>query len=150
LRRLCQEVLMWKCDKCGGNERYRDDRCKGCAKARAVARYYSNKEECKGRARRWKENNRERARASCRKGDRKDWLPGEHERAETLRPTVLVCNCCGSTEPRHKRGWNADHNHTTKKFRAFVCYPCNTAIGHVETFGLDRGKQIEAYLTRHS
>jgi hypothetical protein len=58
------------------------------------------------------------------------------------------CEVCNSVDPRHKRGWNADHDHATGLFRGIVCHPCNIAISHVERFGLDRGQQVWYYLAR--
>src|SRR5262249_2099587 len=66
-------------------------------------------------------------RAWQRKADRKSagWAVGEHEKAEAARVGVTACACCGSPDPRNKKGWVADHDHATGTFRAYLCHPCN-------------------------
>lgn len=134
------------CKKCKNSEFYKDRKCKICSRTNALKRYHSDPEKHKENSRKWKKQNGEIARAYTRKSERKDWLPGEHEKAEKERLLIKNCFCCGSQDPRSKKGWNADHNHKTKKFRAYVCHPCNIAISHVENFQLDRGPQIAKYL----
>lgn len=138
------------CSKCGTESgRYKDGKCISCARAASRARYHKDPEKHKAHAREWKQNNRERSRVSGRKGGRTNWLPGEHEKAEEALAKTTCCEICKSTDPRHKRGWNADHSHTTGKFRGIVCHPCNIALAHVEKFRLDRGPQIASYLELH-
>lgn len=127
----------WRCKKCGCKERYSGRKCKACSKKRALDKYYSNPAENQARAAVWKRNNRARARVSGRKGGRTNWLPGEHEKAEAALLVTVMCEVCSSTNPRHKRGWNADHDHSTGCFRGIVCHPCNIAISHVEKFKID-------------
>ena len=136
------------CSACGGTERYKDGKCKPCKRKYSLNRYWADPESNKKKALAWKRSNRERARRSTRKHWRKDWKPGEHEKAEAALSVASKCESCGSTDPRHKRGWNADHDHKTGLFRGIVCHPCNIAISHVEKFGLDRGEQIASYLRR--
>lgn len=140
------------CLKCNTTERYENGRCKSCARTAALLNYHKSPESRKRKnkkATEWKQNNRERARQFSRKGGRSDWLPGEHEKAEARRAMISFCEVCGANDPRHKRGWNADHCHATGLFRGIVCHPCNIAISHVEKFGIDRGVQIASYLTRY-
>ena len=139
---------MWYCKKCRGTEKYESGKCIACTRAFSRKSYHKNPEKYKENAKEWKRKNRERARISGRKGGRTDWLPGEHERAEQRLLTVTNCGVCKGEDPRHVRGWSADHNHETGKFRGMVCHPCNMAISHVEKYGLDRGIQISAYLDR--
>lgn len=136
------------CKRCGTNDRYDTGKCRFCARQRARAGYHLNAEHKKKVAREWKQQNRDKSRVSSRKGGRKDWLPGEHEKAEVRLQQTVKCDVCDSLDPRHARGWNADHNHTTKRFRGIVCHPCNIAIAHVERYGLDRGLQIALYLNK--
>lgn len=136
------------CRRCGSKDRYSDNKCVPCAKLRAKERYHRNPERNKAIARQWKQDNRERSRVSGRKGGRTDWQPGEHEKAEARLAVTTNCDVCGSSNPRHQRGWNADHDHATGLFRGIVCHPCNIAIAHVEKFGLDRGSQVLLYIQR--
>jgi len=57
------------------------------------------------------------------------------EAAEQAREIATHCACCGSVSPRSVKGWHADHDHETGRFRAIVCHPCNAYIGVVETHG---------------
>jgi hypothetical protein len=106
----------------------------------------------RAKAPRLKTRNPERARAHGRKYSRlrSGWAPGEHEKAKAIRPFVEACACCGSPEPLSKDSWAGDHDHETGKFRAFVCFPCNIAIGLVEKYGLDMSPSIAAYLAPHT
>lgn len=47
-----------------------------------------------------------------------------------------------------KKGWCADHDHATGKFRAWICHKCNLALGN---FGDDPGRleRALAYIMRH-
>lgn len=38
------------------------------------------------------------------------------------------CRICKSETP-NGRGWHADHDHKTGKFRGVLCSPCNTGLG---------------------
>jgi len=40
-----------------------------------------------------------------------------------------VCDCCGTLSTTDKL--QLDHNHTTKKFRGYLCRSCNIGIGNL-------------------
>lgn len=137
------------CAACQATEKYiKTGRCAPCARKKALDVYYVDPAKRKACSTAWKRKNPERARRLTRKTWRADWLPGEHELAEAALAVATRCDVCSGTDPHHKRGWNADHSHETKRFRGIVCHPCNIAIAHVERFGMDRGAQIAAYLIR--
>lgn len=105
------------------------------------AHYANNKASYRARTKRWFAENPDKRRGYSRR----DWAPGEHERAEAALPLVVECACCGAPEPMHARGWQADHDHLTGLFRAHVCAPCNRAIGQYEA----RGELVAAYLRKY-
>lgn len=48
------------------------------------------------------------------------------------------CAGCGRTDPKNKRGWQLDHDHTKKKgdigfIRGILCFPCNQAANKHHT-----------------
>lgn len=57
-----------------------------------------------------------------------------------------LCACCskqfGSTKTTTP---NVDHNHSTGKIRALVCFQCNVAIAHYERLGMLPFKYLEQY-----
>lgn len=76
------------------------------------------------RAREWNKANIERAKEHSRKsGRKKRGLP------EPTRPCPLVCECCG--KPPGKAALALDHDHTTGKFRGWLCHGCNLGIGRL-------------------
>jgi hypothetical protein len=121
------------CSRCGAGERYVSSRhCVACQTKHLRRRLL--REKAKGRAR-WRVKS--------------GWAPGEHDRAERLLPSVEECACCGSRTPRNKKGaWQADHDHTTRRFRDHLCLPCNVIVGFVERHGLDMSPSVAAYLAR--
>lgn len=96
----------------------------------------------------WRDSNRERYRQSKRSSNHKakGWLAGEHEKAEARRALVVACDCCGSPDPRHIRGWKADHDHTTGLFRGFLCHACNVRLGPAEKYNLKLSSVEISYL----
>jgi hypothetical protein len=52
---------------------------------------------------------------------KKDGIP------EPTRPRASACECCGKA-PQGRR-LDTDHCHTTGKFRGWLCWGCNVAIG---------------------
>jgi len=89
---------------------------------------------------------------SSRKKDRRraaGWADGEHEKAEKALPSVRLCACCDSAEPRTRHGWVADHDHVTGLFRGHTCHPCNVIIGwHERHPQIERSNQVRLYLER--
>jgi hypothetical protein len=51
-------------------------------------------------------------------------------------PADGTCELC-KKKSNSKRRLHADHDHTTGRFRGWICYPCNIAAGWVERVGLD-------------
>jgi len=110
----------------------------------------NNKEKCRTYCRGCRLRNLSKRRTADRKRFRKTWAPGEHERAEAALSLVRECAACFSRDPRYRKGWAADHDHTTGKFRAYLCYPCNLMVGFVENYGMDCGPAISNYLKKFS
>lgn len=120
---------------------YADGRCRACARARATAWNAANPEArkatCKKARRQPKAKaadlvrNRKRARAAIL------GLPNEDP---PIGHPCEICNMPCPTTP------HADHDHTTGRFRGWLCQRCNTALGTAEQAGwLEAAK---AYLAR--
>lgn len=56
-----------------------------------------------------------------------------------------VCAACFAIDPKHKFGWQLDHDHRTGRHRGILCYPCNATIGHAKE-SPTRLRQLLAYL----
>lgn len=66
---------------------------------------------------------------------RLDVLPEEKIRARTavaMFNGVCQNSGCGARDPGGKHGWQLDHDHRTKRFRAILCVHCNTLLGHAK------------------
>ena len=48
------------------------------------------------------------------------------------RPRPEICEVCGAFGRDSKLGICYDHDHTTNKFRGWICYRCNVALGMVK------------------
>ena len=55
------------------------------------------------------------------------------------------CELCGRVSLI--RRLHADHDHTTGRFRGWICYGCNTALGRLDEIGKDA---VETYIARGS
>jgi hypothetical protein len=63
------------------------------------------------------------------------WSGGDNNlfRAKTApRPKPIQCEVCGAFGKDFKNGLHLDHDHTTKKFRGWLCCRCNVALGMVK------------------
>lgn len=58
-------------------------------------------------------------------------------------PKSKVCDCCGEVPIK----WVLDHNHKTKKFRGWICEPCNLGLGKFGDSLIKMKKAVE-YLKR--
>jgi len=47
-------------------------------------------------------------------------------------PKPDKCEVCGTLGSSQRKGLQYDHNHTTKKFRGWLCTGCNTTLGLVK------------------
>lgn len=121
------------CKRCGGTQRYRKGRaCVPCVRAYNRSKYEANPAD-----RRERTNRNKRARPDLYKGD--------HRRAKYLRwmgvdpshsrPKPDVCEMCQG--PPTAQGICFDHDHTTGRFRGWLCGRCNSGLGmlgdHIHT-----------------
>lgn len=133
--------------------------------AKATARRLANPAEGKEARRRWYAENPERRRELALKYYREHRTEILARRAEKRRgdPTVLekARKCRGLPEPTRPQPTHCeldgrplepgkvhlDHDHTTGKFRGWLCNRCNLALGHLgdSVAGLERAV---AYLKR--
>ena len=81
-------------------------------------RYLSNREEAIERARLYRIKHREEIKEKdrFRKSNLSEFPP--------LKPESGQCECCGNV-----RDLVVDHDHTTGKFRGWICNLCNVGIG---------------------
>lgn len=66
--------------------------------------------------------------------------------ADLLTQQGSRCASCGGADPKHKHGWQVDHDHTTGRVRGILCCPCNLALHVVEKPQLVQ--QLQQYLER--
>ena len=105
-------------------------------RAKARAWYKANAEKKKADAKSYRERQVELKRA-------REGIPAP------TRPAPEACECCGATKTQRRAGHSlcGDHDHTTGKFRGWLCHPCNLGIGNLgdTVAGLEKGI---AYLRR--
>lgn len=148
---------MKKCTKCGvgqplenfykavgGRDGLRGD-CKSCFRERAKARYPQVRDEAIERAKRWREENRERyleiqrrnkRSPEGRRRDRAGHLQRKYgislEQYDALLEeqggVCAICECL----PRGDVAFHVDHDHGVGGIRGLLCFRCNGALGDFE------------------
>lgn len=112
--------------------------CKPCLKAYQHEHYLSNKEKYVAKAKRWRENNRDRHNETTRQYHatphgiaKRHQYNLRHEYGLTLEEYDQLeieqggcCAICGTPGKLH-----VDHDHKTQRVRGLLCGKCNRAIG---------------------
>jgi hypothetical protein len=102
---------------------------------RANNYYASNRDEVKAKHRAYYLAHKDEARESNRRrraNNRQEVNQKELERRERIfaekagRPRASVCEVCGAGDVKIVY----DHDHSTGDFRGWICFNCNTALGH--------------------
>src|SRR5215831_4559704 len=97
----------------------------------------------------WTPEQLERRKLASRKWMKKHQREWKQHRREKLagRPKPETCEVCGRRNGRW--GIMFDHCHKTGKFRGWLCYSCNTILGHADDNPEILRKLID-YLTAQS
>lgn len=69
-----------------------------------------------------------------------------HKTHMPTRPDPGFCEACGKVQVG--RHLSVDHDHTTDKFRGWLCNGCNAALGHVRD-SIAGLRLLIAYLEKH-
>jgi hypothetical protein len=69
-------------------------------------------------------------------------------KAELIKQQKESCTICGTTDPKHKNGWQIDHDHETGKVRGIVCHACNLTLGSSKE-DIHRLQRCLAYIRFH-
>lgn len=103
--------------------RYKNGLCKTCANEYSRKWYIKNKDNFNSRRKKeYKEGKSKTIKAKVRESWRiKNGI------SEPTRPCPKLCECCGN--PPGIKALALDHNHSTGKFRGWLCGKCNTGIG---------------------
>ena len=92
-----------------------------------------NREMVRAKSRAWRQKNLAHCVAYGKKryAEKRDIILARahklRDMPEALRPRPEFCECCGG--PPGVRSLHLDHCHETNKFRGWLCYKCNAAIG---------------------
>lgn len=97
-------------------------------------------EKRKENAKIWRESNPERVIKYCRDSR---GLP------EPTRPEPKVCEACGNPPSGRYKNLCLDHDHSTGEFRAWLCHPCNVALGYVKD-NVNTLRQLATLLENHN
>ncbi len=116
-------------------------------RARGRAEYAKNPEARRAAAKRWKQNNKERVREYQRGANIKRYNLTIEQKDAMFEAQGRTCACCGSPDPRGKRGWHIDHCHKTGEVRGLLCLYCNVALGKVQD-SVEHLQKLIAYLSR--
>ncbi len=114
--------------------------CTECSRIKITAWKKKNPEKVKRWYKEYKLRNLEKVRKASRERRRaKDGLPAP------TRPVPELCECCG--RPSGARAMALDHCHTTGRFRGWLCWLCNSAIGKLGDTSESVGRAVD-YLKR--
>ena len=91
---------------------------------------YKNKEDQLACCRRWTKNNPAKITLRNRKQVLKRRGLTLESYKEKLESQNNACEICKSPDPRSKKGWHIDHDHTTGLTRGILCAFCNVMIGN--------------------
>lgn len=119
----------------------------------AAQYYWRNPEKGRANARAWREKNIDKAREHTR-----IWMAGAAERKRkalgippATRPEPSGCEICGKLKAARMRqaALCIDHDHTTGKFRGWICSMCNMGMANLgdDVAGLER---VLAYIRRNT
>lgn len=129
-------------------------------RARARKWYEENRDRARAKQRIWYQNNREKALTYAKEWREnnpekfKDYSLKFHYGLSLEEYNALwsaqgeACGGCGSTSPRHKKGWHLDHCHDTKKVRGILCHHCNISLGHMQD-SAENLRRLADYIERH-
>jgi hypothetical protein len=117
-------------------------------KQRKREHYLRRKEHIKARAKKWYEENQNRALAASRRRAlaKLGTTPEEREAARAAQNNrCAICRC----EFTASRRIHTDHDHNTGVFRALLCVVCNNGLGVVEREGGQWLWSAMRYLVKH-
>ena len=121
--------------------------CRECARRRARKWAKDNPKKANARTTRWRGAHRDQVHASNKKykqehpetatRERKKKYSRERQQQiiEAGRPVPSVCEVCGKPPTGgapNRKTLHFDHDHKTGKFRGWICFNCNAALGHVK------------------
>jgi hypothetical protein len=81
----------------------------------------------------------------CRRAASKEYTR-KHREDKAGRPRPDRCDCCGEPHTA-RRAMHWDHDHSTNRFRGWLCHWCNTALGNVKD-SIVQLNQLVAYIQR--